>query len=194
MEKTALMIACIEHNYNVVNVLIMSGSNVNIQDRKGKTALIFACKKHDYDIVNVLVKNKANINLEDTYGNNALSYASRKNNNKIYRYLIGCINANNTKENNSIIYMLKDKNDKTIKTLKLIETFPENVISSNKSEDSKVQAVKKFISACQKMDFNTILTLVSRGNFVFKNKFDIVNDIYIYIKYLETRGYSLYNW
>ena len=49
------MFACIKRNYSSVKKLINSGSDVNIQDNKGKTSLMLAYKKHNYDIIDILI-------------------------------------------------------------------------------------------------------------------------------------------
>jgi ankyrin repeat protein len=62
---TALHIACINGNIDIVNSLLKYNSSVNLCDINGFTPLHVACQHGNIDIVNSLLKCNSSVNLCD---------------------------------------------------------------------------------------------------------------------------------
>lgn len=60
--NTSLIIAVTENNYNIVDILLTRGANVNVVNNDGNTALIIAVIKNNNNIVKLLLSKNANIN------------------------------------------------------------------------------------------------------------------------------------
>ncbi|MBT4989730.1 MAG: hypothetical protein HOM96_04270 [Rickettsiales bacterium] len=76
------------NSYGLIESLIASGEDVNMQDQSGKTPLMYACQKSSPDIVKFLIEKGANVNIK-TYNNvTALHYASRNKNIEVVKLLI----------------------------------------------------------------------------------------------------------
>ncbi|MBW5398964.1 hypothetical protein E6A47_02720, partial [Brachyspira pilosicoli] len=72
--KTALMIAIANNNFDISKLLIQQGANINTKDEYGYTALMRAAMIGDYEMVKFLLENDANINTKDNDGNTVLYY------------------------------------------------------------------------------------------------------------------------
>jgi ankyrin repeat protein len=66
------MYASLENYFKIVEFLINSGADVNMQDVNGLTALMFAVIRGHLESVNLLLDVGADINLRDKYGETAL--------------------------------------------------------------------------------------------------------------------------
>lgn len=64
-----------EINYELCNLLIKYGANVNYIDNRGKSILMEVCdgKYHAYKVAKLLIDNNVDINYEDNLGNNAIN-------------------------------------------------------------------------------------------------------------------------
>jgi ankyrin repeat protein len=75
----------------IIELLIMAGANVNIQNNDGFTALMH-CINYPYvemvDGVKVLIAAGANVNLKDNFGTTALEIAKKYNHKEIIKLLI----------------------------------------------------------------------------------------------------------
>ncbi len=88
---TPLMIASVNPQTSVINLLLKQGSNINQTTDKGKTALMLAA---EYSVVNshmsaikaLLASPKLNINQQDEIGNTALIYAIENSSNNNYNF------------------------------------------------------------------------------------------------------------
>jgi ankyrin repeat protein len=87
-KRTCLIWAVINHNKNIVQLLIEAGADINIQDRYGDTALILASMYGSKEIVKLLLKANANVNIQNDNGNTALMYALGYDNIKIIKLLV----------------------------------------------------------------------------------------------------------
>mmetsp|Transcript_6953 Transcript_6953/g.9033 ORF Transcript_6953/g.9033 Transcript_6953/m.9033 type:complete len:1004 (+) Transcript_6953:244-3255(+) len=79
--KTVLMIAIVKCYLPVVDFLLNSGVDPDIQDREGRTALMISMKLHEketnhFDFMRALIE-KSNCNIRDTQGRVALLYAAK---------------------------------------------------------------------------------------------------------------------
>ena len=73
--ETALMISSEKGYLPIVQLLIDSGADINLQDIAGRTALMISSGKGYLPIVQLLIDSGADINLTDKHGKNVLMYA-----------------------------------------------------------------------------------------------------------------------
>lgn len=73
---TGLMNATLQGHEAIVNSLIQTGANLNLQDDKGYTALMYACAYQRYKIVEILVRAGCDLQIKDKAGRDAAQYAS----------------------------------------------------------------------------------------------------------------------
>lgn len=87
--RTALMLACLSKNPEVVQMLLDKGANVETQDNDGASALIFAASPYNLEhndrrkedangatIIKMLLNSNANIKHRESSGHSALMYAA----------------------------------------------------------------------------------------------------------------------
>lgn len=85
---TALIKACLVNNYDIVDLLISLGANINKLDRGGASALIYACQNQATETVKLLLTKKVHLNVETYEGQTPLTCATAKNNLKIVAMLV----------------------------------------------------------------------------------------------------------
>ncbi len=71
-----------------VEVLIMKGASVNLQDQKKRTPLILASSNGHLAVVEFLVSKGAEVNLKDSDSKTALMYASKRSFNDVAAFLL----------------------------------------------------------------------------------------------------------
>lgn len=69
---TALQLAFILKNFDIVKLLINDGANVNLKDSYGQTPLMLAVVLKKFDIVKLLINSGAKLDIQDDQGNTAL--------------------------------------------------------------------------------------------------------------------------
>lgn len=67
--RTALILATLHKNTDLLSWLIVQGANVNHQDRNGASALHFAGQEKNEEAARLLLKAGADLNMVDVYGN-----------------------------------------------------------------------------------------------------------------------------
>lgn len=83
---TALMIAVKEGNPEIVDIILNSGVDTDIQNKNGDTALIIAAKSGREEIVALLLAYGADTTITDNEGRNAYDLASGSIRNMILEY------------------------------------------------------------------------------------------------------------
>lgn len=74
--NTPLMIAAIQNNAKIVDVLLNAGANADIGNFSGATALMLACKGgHSASVTILLKKARGSLDIQDNEGKTALMYA-----------------------------------------------------------------------------------------------------------------------
>ena len=80
-KKNALVVAVTKNNYDLVQILLKNGADVNQKNEKGITAIMAACYSENYEeepgintrkqyrIIRVLIEKGADISLKDNKGN-----------------------------------------------------------------------------------------------------------------------------
>jgi ankyrin repeat protein len=86
--NTALMVALNYANYDIVELLVKNGADVNIQNCYRNTVFIFACDDCNIKIMKFLVDNGANINIRNRSRQTALIRASIKNSREVVKWLL----------------------------------------------------------------------------------------------------------
>lgn len=87
-DKTALMVAIICGNYEIIEAIVKAGADLNIQNDLGETALIIAVKKKFLKVVNLLLLHNADINIRDNKNKSPLEIARSKSYEKICEAII----------------------------------------------------------------------------------------------------------
>lgn len=102
---TALTLAAEKGHEEIVENLLNSNPNVNIQNYLGsETALILAAKKRHTNIVNILLAKNADMNIQNDFGNTALMVSLQKGNIEIANILL---------DNNADATLIRNSNGKT---------------------------------------------------------------------------------
>lgn len=92
-DKNALVVAVTKNNYDLVQILLKNGADVNQKNEKGITAIMAACYSENYEeepgintrkqyrIIRLLIEKGADISLKDNKGNTVEKYIQqyRKN-------------------------------------------------------------------------------------------------------------------
>jgi ankyrin repeat protein len=86
--RTALLWAAREGHPEVIELLLLAGASVEVQDRIGKTALSTAAETGRTDAVRLLLDNDANINHRDRVGGSPLLWAAGLGNAETVQLLI----------------------------------------------------------------------------------------------------------
>jgi len=81
--KTALMYACYDGDFESVKILIENGADINRQDNEGWTALFYAVSKNREDIAQYLIAKGANKQIKDISGKRPYDYAVADGNTQI---------------------------------------------------------------------------------------------------------------
>lgn len=72
-EKNMLIVSIENNKYDIAELLILEGSDVNHQDKDGNTSLHYVAKLYtDIKYAELLINNKCKINIENKYGNEPL--------------------------------------------------------------------------------------------------------------------------
>lgn len=92
-EQTALILACIHSNKEIVELLLNNNADTDIQDYKNRTALFYACfNLKNNKLIRILLEKRADPNLKDIYGYTPLIYACKRSNcdfvNKMVKILL----------------------------------------------------------------------------------------------------------
>lgn len=86
-----LAIAILNHNIEMVMLLLNHGADINLKDYRGRTQLHFAIAAEDINMIRLLLEKGADLNIKDEEGCTAIDYANYaryKNNNDIIIKLI----------------------------------------------------------------------------------------------------------
>ena len=119
---SSLMIASELDYFNICELLIKFGADVNKENTDGFTALMAASARNEgTDIVNMLLNNSANINVQDKKGCTALMYAAQKDDTTIIKKLLECeniqVNLCDKEKETALMYAAKGGYCKTLKVL-----------------------------------------------------------------------------
>jgi ATP-dependent Lon protease len=74
-KETALIMAVLKSNYDVVQYLVERTKLINYQDQNGKTALMYAAENNHRFVVQILIEKGSDINIVDKVNNSAMDYA-----------------------------------------------------------------------------------------------------------------------
>jgi len=74
-KETALIMAVLKSNYDVVQYLVERTKLINYQDKNGKTALMYAAENNHRFVVQILVEKGSDIYIVDNLNNSAMDYA-----------------------------------------------------------------------------------------------------------------------
>jgi len=116
---TALMIACIGNNKNIVKLLINNNANINTQNNLGHTPLMAAAYFNHIKIAKILINNNVDTIMQDNEKLNALLMAITNDNRKIVNMIFNVKGAENL---TSLLDTQEEKNNMLIgdKTIELM--------------------------------------------------------------------------
>lgn len=86
--KLPLCLACEYNQYEIAELLIKNGAEINQFDHYDQPSLIYACDTADFGLIQLLVKYGADINFCESKGAYPLHVAINRKNNEICDYLI----------------------------------------------------------------------------------------------------------
>lgn len=87
---TALMIACLAGQTEIVRDLLDHGADLEIRDNDGRTALMEACMAGHTDSVTMLVEKGANVHVESRHGTTPLLAACMSGQPEVVRVILEC--------------------------------------------------------------------------------------------------------
>ncbi len=87
-DLTLLMIAAMDNNLDMAQLLLKYGANHNLRDKHGQTALMHAAWSADELMIQLLLKHGADVHAKSNIGSTALMYASEKNHQKNAQILL----------------------------------------------------------------------------------------------------------
>ena len=113
------MIACFNGHFEIANLLITEGADINIQNSTGFTSLTFACEKGHFEISELLIYNDADVYVKNHHGKMASDYL----NSNLRRKLEECLKYNKK------YYMSKAKDRSNLLREELVSKYwsPENI-------------------------------------------------------------------
>lgn len=85
---TPLMIATLRSNYQIIDLLLKKGADINKRNRKGQTVLHIAARWKDGDLVRYLIERGADVNVRDYLSWSPLMWASLRGNDSAVDVLI----------------------------------------------------------------------------------------------------------
>ncbi len=86
--ETALMLAAVNHNIELLKFLIDNGAHVNDGDNNGYTALMFVSSEGDREVAGFLIGKGANMDSQNNNGETALMLAVLHDNLEITKMLV----------------------------------------------------------------------------------------------------------
>ena len=112
--------AILAGNFNLANMLIERGTNINVQVENNQTPLMLAIRYNKSEIVDKLLNKGVDMNLRDINGNTALLIATANNDYKTIEKLINKgadLNNSNNDGNTALMQAIIDKNQNIAKYL-----------------------------------------------------------------------------
>jgi ankyrin repeat protein len=109
--NTALMLASMNGDPEIVNLLIRKGADINARSATGYTALMYVSSKGDTAAAKLLIKKGADVNIRNNDGDTALMLASLNGNFEAAKLLVESgadVNARNNKGNTALKYSFLD--------------------------------------------------------------------------------------
>lgn len=71
-----LQIAAINNHYPLIELLLIRGANINLQDRWGNTPLMLAVTNQNHEAIHSLLRNGSDLSLKNNYGLTAMDKAA----------------------------------------------------------------------------------------------------------------------
>lgn len=136
--NTAFLNAAYRNNLEVITILNKQVKDINTVNKKGESALALALKNNTYVVVDFLIKNKAEVSVIDANGNNIIAYAMdsfNANNQKEFQQKIALIKANGIDiskpqaNGNTLFHLAVLQNN--LDLVKWVNTYPVNVNAKN---------------------------------------------------------------
>lgn len=88
LARTPLIWAVMNHNTEIITLLLQSHADINRQDKDGCTSLMLAVNQQDITTVELLIQYQANLDIRDNGGETALFKAAKTGNKKIVKLLL----------------------------------------------------------------------------------------------------------
>lgn len=127
--KTGLHIAATHGHYQMVEILLGQGAEINVSDKNGWTPLHCCAKAGHLDVVKLLIESGASPKAETNYGCSPMWFAASENHNDVLKYLMHKDHDTyNLMEDKRFVYNLmvvsKNHNNKPIEEFVLVSPAP----------------------------------------------------------------------
>ncbi len=134
-KASALHIAARNGNFEIANILVQNGANVNLVDNEGYTALMRACLASNENITFILLQKKANVFLLNNDSESAIIHAASS----------GCAKC--------LDLILKDKSLENLMDIELIDNqLAQAFLIASKKNDTNIQdLLQKYIEPKKKI-------------------------------------------
>jgi ankyrin repeat protein len=169
MGETALIYACKNRNYELVQLLINNNADVNIETKQGNTPLIYSCyeKYISKPIVKLLLDNGANLFKQNHHGRTALMMACEGYAIDVVELLLSYYQRNSKSSNTTTTNNNNNNNININKTISSYNASFESVGSNNSSSNgsqSSNNSSKNKMTLC----INPIPECAQKYNILFK--------------------------
>ena len=145
--STLLQKAAKKGYYNILKELLISGADVNFQDKGGRTALIWASYCGYRSLVEELLNHEADVNKSDNFGCTALSFAASNGYTEIVKDLLdhnADVNIQNEEGNTALHIILKGQlTDAKTSVMKLLLSDTANIEQVNNLNKSVTQLAEE---------------------------------------------------
>lgn len=172
---TALHIASREGNYEIVELLITNGAEVNVSDNEGWTPLMRASLGGHAEIVELLLSKNANASLLNIVNESAIIHAASSDCESCLNLMFEKFNFIKTMDTEILKAQLNNafaiaRNRENEEAQQLIEKYLDQVIKLSVLNDPQAPQIEEELGATpitQESDLNLITK--NKGNFVEKN-------------------------
>lgn len=132
---TALMLAVMEEDIEIITLLLENGVDVNVQNKNGETALILASMFGYIEIVKLLLENGAVVDTKETLGMTALMAASGEGHIEIVKLLLANGADQNATDNYNNTALMLANIKRHVEVVELLNQTPPELVPKCMSQE-----------------------------------------------------------